>query len=852
MPTVSDQLRDWLSRVEILARGVEGRRAEAVLALERGRPWDARAEALGILHELPRSPVGLLLWADAAEAMLLDHEVIEALGRLGQELPFRADVWLRLALAQKRQKLDARTALERAAEAGEPVDAADSARMRLAALDLACGDVARAERWLDRLSLRGRESPEALRLRVHAWLDGGHAARATEIEQRLPEPGPADGAGWLVRGRALMARGARAEAAQALARAVLLDAPRAEAVAVHFVTDCGDPALVARWRELVEALGRADKPMWRAAFAAARGEHTTALRALLEAVRTEPTPELWDDVLRSTLQLRDVETLQALVQWAEAEGRPVDRGVRALARALATPEPLERLAHLDDAHGAVEAWARELRHATFAAWLPADAEAHWPGLLAEVRAMAALASEFGVLRQLEKIAADLERPLCVAILGEFNAGKSSFINALLGERVAPTGILPTTATLHRLVWSPDRFARISCHGAADRVVSHAALKSTLAELDPASVSGVVIYAPLELLRHVELVDTPGHNSADPRHAVVAEQALAEAHVVAWLLDATQPLKQSEFAALSRAVAAKLPLLVLINKSDRLGPDAREQVLGYVTAELTRLEVEPEAPPVLFSARLALEREGADPTAAEVANWSELGALIDRVLISRGPALRERALRTRLLSCVGLLAGTFEQRARARDGQNARWLERSRRLLDGAARLQSERERLIEGVVASVEREWAKLERDWLPVGAAPTERQARRYVGLRARAMAPALLDDALATLALPTEDAALLRIGAQPAAEVAVAALAPSLHGASGSELGAPGESTASGFARVVREELAALLIDELSRVACDRGRQPQLEATPAVELRLAALASCLEEWAVARPHPA
>ena len=132
MARLSDQLVDWLSRVELLARGAERHRLDALRALEAGRAWDARESALAIVGELPRSRVGLLLWADAAEAALLDHEVVEALERLGRELPFRADVWYRLAQARHRLGQTPDDDLFRSAELAELASAADAARLWLA------------------------------------------------------------------------------------------------------------------------------------------------------------------------------------------------------------------------------------------------------------------------------------------------------------------------------------------------------------------------------------------------------------------------------------------------------------------------------------------------------------------------------------------------------------------------------------------------------------------------------------------------------------------------------------------------------------------------------------------------
>src|SRR5207248_1871544 len=54
----------------------------------------------------------------------------------------------------------------------------------------------------------------------------------------------------------------------------------------------------------------------------------------------------------------------------------------------------------------------------------------------------------------------IDRPLLVTVMGEFNSGKSTFVNALLGEEVAPMGITPTTATINVLKYGAERKARV--------------------------------------------------------------------------------------------------------------------------------------------------------------------------------------------------------------------------------------------------------------------------------------------------------------------------------------------------------------------------------------------------------
>ncbi len=261
-----------------------------------------------------------------------------------------------------------------------------------------------------------------------------------------------------------------------------------------------------------------------------------------------------------------------------------------------------------------------------------------------------------------------KRPLRLAIVGEFNAGKSTFINALLGVDVAPTGVLPTTATLHWVAWAPDPFARIVVRGAADRVVPHAELKASLAKLqtEHAHVERVYIYAPIERLRHVEILDTPGFNAPDPDHAKAARSAFDEAHVVLWLLDAGGAMKASEMRILEELRAIGVPLLVLLNKADRLKPADLATVLAHVEKSLEEAKLEGYRPPIALSARLALEgrlavASGQDGHALAASHFEEVDALLEESVVNRADVLRERGLRRK----AAAIAIRLLEEARAR-------------------------------------------------------------------------------------------------------------------------------------------------------------------------------------------
>jgi cellulose synthase operon protein C len=828
MARLSDQLGDWLSRVELLARGAEGRRLEAVRALEEGHPAEARAEALAILDELPRSRVGLALWAEAAEAMLLDEEAEQALSLLAELIPFRADVWLRLAGARWRLARDPKLALEKANDAGDPVGAADSARLWLADRDLAAADPERALRWLEQLSLGGRSSREALLRRVEAALDLGDRARAERLAKELAEPAPADGRGALLLGR-LVAGSDPARAARLLDRALLLEAPGAGRVVADLLAHTPSAELRERMARSIADLGYAGQPGWKAAFALAEGRIGEALAAVSEAARGAPEPENLERWIALAIEARQASEL-GLALAAAGDRLPIGPPVAALGRALRGGSDRERLAELDHANeGAVADWAGELRRATYAAW--AGERTRFDEVLRELGWLGRGLGALEALPAAEQIAKDLERPLLVAVVGEFNAGKSSFINALVGEPVAPMGVLPTTATENRLVWAPDPFVRIEITGADDRLVPHADLGRALAELDLTEVARVTIYAPLEPLRRLEIIDTPGFNAPDSSHADRARQALDAAHAAVWLLDATQPLKESERAVLADLEALGLPLLVLLNKRDRLEQSAGDragqavdEALAYVEQSLGQAGIAPLAPPIAFSARQALEGRRGDPDMIRRAHWPEVELLLERVLVEQSDALRDRTLRRRAASVALRLAAeqSLELRAAA-DRQE----QRAQELRELASRLRSERARVVRELSERLEPSLEELGRDLrrLTPGA---ERAARRFVASRVRAsVAPKLVELAIARATGAGEAASALEARVRPRIEAVCAAIGPWL----------VLESDPS----AARWTLAESSVDELLRAAAELLAEPALPRQNPLELRARALADAL-----------
>ncbi len=845
MPRLVEGISRFFGRVEIFALGLEGERQAAEAALAAGQPLEAREHARTIVGALPDSPLGLALWADAAEDAWLDHEAATALLELVKKVPWRADVWLRLARAGRRIEWPGeREALERAATAPDERESARLALLDLADLDLAAGDPARAQRWLDRIAppLAGGVDREAALRRAECALSRGDLPQARhEAEQGLAEEDAISGREALVKARLALAEGQAAVALDLALRAFILEADGAGELVAQLLASSRDVVVVDRVRRVVAAARSLDDPMWAAAFAFAEGRRDDARKALARGLGKGDRSAA-AALLALATETRDLDALQALAARDPALLPAPLALLREAALAAGDGREREALDRLERIGGDLSGWAAELRRTIFARWLPsaptglaeasatpahdATPAAAWPELLHELRRSARALDRLDLLGAVEALAVERERPLRVAVVGEFNAGKSTFLNALLGEDVAPTGVLPTTATLHWVAWAPDPFARVVVRGAPDRVVPHADLKGTLAGLRDAGarVERVYIYAPIERLKRVEILDTPGFNAPDPDHIAAARAAFDEAHVAIWLLDATHPMKETERKVLAEIQGLGVPVQILANKADRLKPDERAAVLAHIRDGLAAVGLRSQGEPLLFSARLSLKGRLGDADALAASGWPEVEDLIATRIVDASEALRERALRRRAHRLADELGAAAAARA-AQDREEAR-AARARRTawLEAAARLRRERTAVAQAADQAIEPARTVLKADLKPLGALPEERQ-RGDAGLREY-----LRERFVARLADPV--VAQLSRGMSEPPPRAAAAVRAVLMGAVASH-DAPAHLLERPLDRVLEaavEAFAAALVTE--------AEQPDLSApSAALELRTAAL---------------
>ena len=271
------------------------------------------------------------------------------------------------------------------------------------------------------------------------------------------------------------------------------------------------------------------------------------------------------------------------------------------------------------------------------------------------------------IRRVRTLSDILSNPLSVAILGEFNAGKSTLVNALLGEEVVPMGILPTTAHTGFIEYGARKAARIAYRnnlgdgrdgaepqkaGRVDEVPYREARRRMEEETD--LIDHLTFSYPHPHLRAVTFRDTPGFNALDEGHDAIARGSLEDAEAILWVLDANQALSQTEFELLESIRDSSERVIVLLNKIDRVAPEADgyadssevQELVDYVETHIG----DQIAGCFPISAADALEaRTDGDGSVSE--SFETFERLLDERFIQRAGRLKTLDIRHRLTGLV---------------------------------------------------------------------------------------------------------------------------------------------------------------------------------------------------------
>ena len=177
--------------------------------------------------------------------------------------------------------------------------------------------------------------------------------------------------------------------------------------------------------------------------------------------------------------------------------------------------------------------------------------------------------------------------LTVAVIGDFNSGKSTFINALLGKDLCPVGDEPTTSSVTHFIHGAEERIEQQLSNGKRKLLKKSEYRSLVC-LDKVGdeepyVFHISVNAPI--LEHIRLVDTPGFNAPPPNShdTKVTENAITEADALFVLMDTRKGnptdslLKQLGRLQQSTEDKSSPPMFLLLNKAEELPPTHRTEV-----------------------------------------------------------------------------------------------------------------------------------------------------------------------------------------------------------------------------------------------------------------------------------
>jgi small GTP-binding protein len=195
----------------------------------------------------------------------------------------------------------------------------------------------------------------------------------------------------------------------------------------------------------------------------------------------------------------------------------------------------------------------------------------------------------------------------LVVVGEFNAGKSAFINALLGRRVLREGVTPTTTRINILRYGEEETQNVQ------------------------SKNILQLTAPVDLLEDISIVDTPGTNAVIREHEAITSRFIPRSDLVLFVTSADRPFTESERKFLEQIRDWGKKVLVVLNKIDILeSPEDITEIQDFIRENARKyLGITPGVFPV--SAQLALKAKQGQPQLWEPSRFEALETYLQDTL-----------------------------------------------------------------------------------------------------------------------------------------------------------------------------------------------------------------------------
>jgi small GTP-binding protein len=184
-----------------------------------------------------------------------------------------------------------------------------------------------------------------------------------------------------------------------------------------------------------------------------------------------------------------------------------------------------------------------------------------------------------------------EQFINIAVLGQFKAGKSSFINSILGQKILPTGIVPVTNVVTIVENCQNLEVFVYFTDNTVKKIMPEQLKYWISEEENSknqkNVKKVIIKYPLDFDADIRLIDTPGLNSVFEHNSQETIKWLPNIGVSLILISATNPLSKNDIELIKTAMEYSPEVFIIISKIDLLSSEETEKMKVFFANQLKK-------------------------------------------------------------------------------------------------------------------------------------------------------------------------------------------------------------------------------------------------------------------------
>ena len=185
-----------------------------------------------------------------------------------------------------------------------------------------------------------------------------------------------------------------------------------------------------------------------------------------------------------------------------------------------------------------------------------------------------------------------EKYIDIAILGQFKAGKSSFINSLFGISVMPFGVTPVTSVITRLLFAEKETAKINFLNGRTETINIDDIKNYITEFhNPENTKQVYVVdialPQLEVYKNIRIIDTPGIGSIFSHNTETTENWFTKIGIAIIAISAERPLSDNDIALIKEIDRHCPHIIILLTKTDLFTKEQINEIAAYIQNSLKK-------------------------------------------------------------------------------------------------------------------------------------------------------------------------------------------------------------------------------------------------------------------------